>query len=51
MTIEKLLLRNEKFFKEHDINIILNTKVIGVDPTDKLIKLSTGEIKVYYLFI
>lgn len=46
---KSILLRDESFLKEYEIEFVRNTKVMLVDNTEKAIILSNGAIKVIYL--
>jgi apoptosis-inducing factor 3 len=48
---KSILLRDESFLNEYDIEVIKNSKVIAINNTEKSIKLSNGLIKVKYFKI
>lgn len=42
LKIDKIQLRSEAFYKEHDIEVLTGTEVVSVDSSSKVLKLSTG---------
>lgn len=49
---EKLLIFNESYYKKHDIDVILNTKVLSIDPEQKIVKTDhAGDIHFHQLLI
>ena len=44
---EKLNLRQESFYSEKEINLVLGTSVLSVDPLQKELQLETGETATY----
>ncbi|XP_012253886.2 apoptosis-inducing factor 3 isoform X2 [Athalia rosae] len=51
-TIDKLLLRSQLFYDEHNIETLLGNPAIGLDTNRKIVKLSTNEDLAYdHLFI
>ena len=44
---EKLNLRQESFYSEKEINLVLGTSVLSVDPLQKELQLETGETETY----
>ena len=42
----KILFRDENFLKKYDIEVIPNAKVIAIDNTENIFKLSNGQVKV-----
>ncbi len=48
--INKILLKDENFYKDYDINVQLNMEVIFINQINKEIKLSNGVVKVIFLF-
>ena len=47
LDVPRLLLRQEKFYAEHRVDVLLNTRVLRVQPGSRTAELSTGESLTY----
>lgn len=47
LDLPRLLLRQEKFYAEHQVEVLLNTRVTRIDPGSHAVELSTGKSLVY----
>lgn len=46
-SVDKVWLRNPQFYKDHDINVELNSEVVDIDPSNKKVKLRSGSQETY----
>lgn len=49
--MNKIVLRQEDMFKEYNIDVVCNKRIIALDNKEKLLKLNSGEIVVLYIYL
>ncbi|MEO7387784.1 MAG: FAD-dependent oxidoreductase, partial [Gammaproteobacteria bacterium] len=47
LDVPRLLVRQEKFYEEHQVEVLLNTRVTRIEPGSRNVGLSTGNELVY----